>query len=129
MVLPFHATIEAKMRNGSRRQIFRLPPEPVNTCDGSFISGDRAVTPVWSATPAVRANAETTDQRPGTSPDATRRGSSGDCSGRQLLLSVEDLHGKRQIASVEFRQVLINQQGVYRFHHLLAFALDGSKYT
>jgi hypothetical protein len=44
-------------------------------------------------------------------------------------LSVQDLHAKRQIASVEFRQALVNQQGIYCFHHLLAFALNRLKYT
>jgi hypothetical protein len=42
---------------------------------------------------------------------------------------VQDPYAKRQIASVEFRPSLINHQGIYRLHHLLAFALNGLKYA
>jgi len=87
------------------------------------VSGDSTITPVGPAPPAVGANAGPADQRPVASPHTTRP-ASGEDFGRQSLIKVENLHAQRQITPVEFRQVLINQQGVYRLHHLFALALN-----
>jgi hypothetical protein len=84
-----------------------------------------AVAPAGTATPAIGADADAADQCSGTSPDATRR--TGNRSGRQPLISVEDLHAEWEIAAIEFLQALINHQRIDCFHRLMAFALNRSR--
>ena len=90
--------------------------------------GKCAVTPIWPAAPAVRADAKATDLRSRTSRGATLPGSS-EGSGRQFFVRVENLHTKRQITSLEFRQAFIDQQGINRFHRLHTFALNRLQYA
>ena len=73
-----------------------------------FLLRGRAVTPAGSAAPAVRADTHAAEHGPGTSRGATRPTATGECSGRQLLFGVDNLHAKWQVTSVEFCQVPID---------------------
>jgi hypothetical protein len=75
-------------------------------------SRGRAVTPAGSAALAVRADTHAADPRSGTGSGATRPSTTSERNRRQLLFSIENLHAERQVASVEFRQALINKQGI-----------------
>src|ERR1043165_1442039 len=104
----------------------RLPPGPRSP---SALSRRRAITPARTATPAFRADAHAADHCPGTSRSTTCPGRSGECSRRQLFVWIENLHAKLHIPSVEFGQVLINEQGIYRFHRLLPLTLNCLKHA